>query len=99
MWARSASPPGAANAADSLEPYFASATCHPASREEPLEAVGGDAGDDTIEALAIEVHDHREVAEALGGRVGDGLPHVAFVELGIAHERDEPRRRLGGRSA
>ena len=47
------------------------------------------AGDDAVEALAVEVDDPDHVAEALERRVGDGLPHVALVELGVADEGDE----------
>ena len=57
--------------------------------EEVLEPFGDDARNHPIETLTIEVHDHGEVAEPFGHRLGDRLPHVALVELGIAHERDE----------
>ncbi len=57
--------------------------------EEALQPDGGDVGDHPVEALAVEVDDHREVAETLRGRVGDRLPDVAFVELGIADECEE----------
>ena len=58
--------------------------------EELHEAPGLHAGDHPVEALAVEVDDPQHIAEALERRVGDGLPHVALVELGIAHQRDEP---------
>ena len=60
--------------------------------------VAGDLGDDPVEALAVEVDDHREVAEALGCRVGDGLPDVALVEFGVTDQGDESGRILGRRS-
>src|SRR4029079_12703552 len=49
-----------------------------------------DAGDDPVEALAVEVDDHRDVAEAAEGVLDRRLPDGALVELGIAHERDKP---------
>ncbi len=61
--------------------------------EEPLQAHGRDVGHHPVEALPVEVDDQRDVAEALGGRVGDGLPDVALVEFGVADRGDETRRR------
>ncbi len=62
--------------------------------EEALQADRGDVGDHPVEALAVEVDHHREVAELLRRRVGDRFPHVALVELGVTDQRDEPRRGL-----
>ena len=55
-------------------------------------------GDDPVEALAVEVDDPGDVAEALQRGVGDGLPDVALVELGVADEGDEAGRGLRRRS-
>ena len=62
--------------------------------EEPLQSDRRDVGDHPIEALAVQVDDHREVAEFLRGGIGDGLPHVALVELGVADQGDESGRGL-----
>ena len=62
---RSASPPGRAKAACSRRPYLASSTCQPLRAEQRLELRGADAGDDAVEALAVEVDDPEHVAEAL----------------------------------
>ena len=51
-------------------------------------------GDDPVEALAVDVDDPHDVAEALQRGVGDGLPDVALVELGVADEGDEAGRAL-----
>ena len=63
----------------------------PGIGEEPLQPLRGDVGYDPIQALPVEVDDHGEIGQALGGRIGDRLPHVALVELGIADDREEPR--------
>ena len=57
--------------------------------EELHEPPGLHARDDPVEALAVEVDDPHDVAEALERRVGDRLPDVALVELGVADEGDE----------
>ncbi len=54
-------------------------------------------GDHAVEALPVDVDDPRHVAEPLQGRIGDRLPDVALVELGVADECDEPGRPLGHR--
>ena len=51
-------------------------------------------GHDPVEALAVEVDDHRHVAELAEALLEDRLPDVALVELGVADERDEPALRL-----
>ena len=87
---RSAAPPGRANSAWSRRPYFASTTCQPAAANIALDLSDADAGDDPVEALPIEVHDHRDVAEA-AERVLDGASQTdALVELRVADERHEP---------
>ena len=48
-----------------------------------------DARHDAIEALAVEVDDPGDAAEPARGHVGDGLPHVALVELRVADQRHE----------
>ena len=52
-------------------------------------------GDHPVERLAVEVDDPQRVAEPLGGGVGDRLPDIALVELGVAEDGDEARRRTG----
>ena len=44
---------------------------------------------DAVEALAVEVDDPGQLAETTGGRVGQRLPDVPLVELGVAHQRHE----------
>ena len=61
-------------------------------REEAGQSSGLDPRDHTIQALAIQVDDQRDIAEALKCRVGDRFPHVAFVEFGITDGRDEAGR-------
>ena len=90
---RSASPSGRSKAALSRRPYLHSSTCQPLAWNSDFELGGADAGDDPVEALAVEVHDPEDVAEALDVILEDGLPDVALVELGVAHQRDVP---LGG---
>ena len=51
-------------------------------------------GHDPVEALAIEVDDHRHVAEVAEAVLEDRLPDVALVELGVADEGHEPALRL-----
>jgi hypothetical protein len=93
MWARNASPSGSANAALRRRPYLASATCQPASSKNRFQPDRSDVGDDAVEALAVEVDDHREVSETLRRRIGDRFPDIAFVEFGVPHEREESGRR------
>ena len=73
--------------------------------ELPAPLVDPDAGHDPVQRLAVEVDQPHHVAEPGGGRVGDRLPDVPLVQLGVADERDEPgvraarrsgRRRTGG---
>src|SRR4029079_18955109 len=59
-----------------------------AGLEQRLELGGADTGDNAVEALAIEVDDPEDVAETLDVILEDGLPDVALVELGVAHQRD-----------
>ena len=51
-------------------------------------------GDDAVQALAVDVDDPGDVAEALQRRVGDGLPDVPLVKLRVADEGDEAGRPL-----
>src|SRR5262249_37415037 len=44
--------------------------------------------DHRIEALAVVVDDPPAIAQALLPALEDGLEDVAFIELGVAHERD-----------
>ena len=60
------------------------------SLELGLELVDPDARHDPVQRLAVEVDHPHDVAQPVGGRVGDGLPDVALVEFGVAHEHDEP---------
>ena len=57
--------------------------------EEPLQAGGPDAGHDTVQALAVEVHDPQQVVNPLQGVVQECLPDVALVHLGIPHQGDK----------
>ena len=93
MWARSASPPGRSNAAVSSDPYLASTTCQPAPSKNSISFLIFWSGIDAVEALAVGVDDEHHVAEPLQRRVGDRLPHVALVELGVTGEGDEAGRR------
>ncbi len=52
-----------------------------------------DARHDSVERLAVGVHDQRHVAQPGKGGLHDGLPDVALVELGVADDRDEPASR------
>ena len=64
----------------------------PGVGEEALQPDRCDVGDHPVEALSVEIDDHREVAETLRGRVGDRFPDVALVEFGVADEREESCR-------
>ncbi len=63
-------------------------------REHALDALDPDARHDAVEALAIEVDDHRHVAEVAEAVLEDRLPDVALVELRVADEGHEPALRL-----
>ncbi len=54
-----------------------------------------DPGHDPVQRLPVHVDDPHHAAEAVGGRVGDGLPDVALVQLGVADQRHEPAARPG----
>ena len=58
-------------------------------REHSLEAADPDPGHHPVEALAVDVDDDRDVAEAAQGILVRRLPDVALVELGVADEGDE----------
>ncbi len=89
MRSRSASPPGIAKRSCSRRPYFASSTCQPAAANMPSTRWMRMPGHDPIQALAVEVDDHRHVPEVAQAVLEDRLPDVALVELGVADERDE----------
>ena len=90
MAARSSSPLGSWKAACSFLPYLASIT-RPAVRGEHLAPhPDADAGDDAVEALAVEVDDPENVLRLGHGVVGDSLPHDALVQLGVAEQADVP---------
>ena len=55
-------------------------------------------GDHPVEALTVGVDDQHHVAEPLQRRVGDRLPHVALVQLGVTGQGDEPRRSVRRRA-
>ena len=86
---RSASPPGWSNAACSRRPYFTSTTCQPAASNCPrhwsIRTPGTTRSRDWRLKSTIQV----TLPRPGGGRVGDGLPDVALVELGVADQRDE----------
>ena len=56
-----------------------------------------DAGDHAVQTLAIQVDDPQHVAQARAadGFVADGLPDIAFVQLGVADDGDEAARWVG----
>ena len=56
--------------------------------EDPHQLVHLHLRDHAIEALPIHVDDPHHVAETLQRGIGDRLPDVALVELGVADERD-----------
>ena len=60
-----------------------------------LQVAGSDARHDPVERLPVQVDDPAHLAQAAGGLLGDRLPDVALVELGVADERDEARARPG----
>ena len=57
--------------------------------EDMRELLRAHAGDHAVQALAVEVDDPGELTEATRGRIGERLPDVALIELGIAHQRHE----------
>ena len=62
----------------------------PAVRPElRLELCGADARDDAVERLTVEVDDPEDVAEPARQRVGERLPDVSLVELGVPEQGDE----------
>ena len=63
-------------------------------REHALDPPDADAGHDPVQALAVEVDDHRDVAELAQALLEDRLPDVALVELRVADQRHEPALRL-----
>ena len=67
-------------------------------REHVLHPPDPDTRDHTIQALAIEVHDHGHVAQTTQGVLQDRLPDVALVELCVAHECHKSAVRLLGDS-
>ena len=62
--------------------------------EDVRELLRANPGDHAIETLTVEVDDPRELPETAGGRVGQRLPDVALVELGVTQQRDEAAPRL-----
>jgi len=61
----------------------------PAERAEQRgQLVPARVGHDAIETLPVDVHDPHDVAESPEHLLGEGLPDVALVELGIAHHHD-----------
>ena len=47
-------------------------------------------GNHAVEALTIEIDDPGQLPESACGRIGQCLPDVALIQLGIAEERHEP---------
>ena len=54
-----------------------------------LDLLGLAAGDDAVQALAIQVDDPEDLAQLLQGFFAQGLPHVSLIQLGIAHQGNE----------
>ena len=92
---RSRSPPSRAYASRSRRPYLSSITSQPFVAELRLELRRADPGDDAIERLPVEVDDPEHVPEPSRQRIGERLPDVALVELGVAEQRDEAPARRG----
>ena len=47
----------------------------------------------SVQRLPVEVDHPHDVAQALGGRIGDRLPDVAFIEFGVTDHGDVARGR------
>ncbi len=56
--------------------------------EHAAQAPGRHLGHDAVERLPVEVDDPQDLAQARHHRIDERLPDGAFIELGIAHERD-----------
>ena len=64
-----------------------------ARREHPAELARPRVGHDPVERLTVHVHDPEDPAEPRHRLLGERLPDVALVELGVAdHDDDAPRR-------
>ena len=96
---RSASPPGRVERGRQQVPVLGLDDVPAGAVEELHQLLDLLVGDDAVEALAVRVDDPHHVAEALQRRVGDRLPDVALVELGVAGEGDEPGRAPSSRPA
>ena len=66
--------------------------------EQRVDAAEQPVGDHGVEALAVVVDDPPEIADIVLPAFEQRLEDVAFVEFGVAGERDHPARRLVGRN-
>src|SRR5262249_23751372 len=65
----------------------------PAMRDKQiLELARANIRHDSIQALTIDVDDPQHVTQSVEWFFGQGFPHVALVELGVAHHRNEALR-------
>ena len=89
-------PPSRANAARSRRPYFSSTTCQPAASNPRSSRAALMPGTTRSRHWRLRSTIQSTLPRPCGGRVGDRLPDVALVELGVAEQRDEaaarPRR-------
>ncbi len=65
-----------------------------AGSEHGAELAGARVRDDAVERLAVHVHDPEDAPEPAHQLLGQPLPDVALVELGIAHYDDDAPRRV-----
>ncbi len=87
----SVSPPGSSYASRSLVPVLEDLTCQPCSRNTSRELCRARIARMTRSSdWRLKSTIHVDVAEVAARRVGDRLPHVALVQLGVADQRDEP---------
>ena len=96
---RSAAPPGRAYACAQPTAVLDLDDVPAGGLELPAPLVDPDAGHHPVQRLPVEVDEPHHVAEAGGRRVGDRLPDVALVQLGVADQRDEPGVRAGPKCA
>ena len=88
---RRAAPPGWSKAARSRRPYLTSTTCHPAAENCAVHCSMRTPGITRSSDCRLKSTIHITSPRPAVDRVGDGLPHVALVELGVPDQRDEAR--------
>ena len=62
------------------------------SGKERFESCGANPGNDPVQTLPVEVDDPDHVAQSANCFFGHRFPDIAFVELGIADQRDKTPR-------